>query len=36
MLNVTTHNLRESLVPHAFFGMQENGGTHEPPFFRGL
>uniref|UniRef100_A0A0A9G009 F-box associated domain-containing protein n=1 Tax=Arundo donax TaxID=35708 RepID=A0A0A9G009_ARUDO len=36
MLNFTTHILRESLIPHAFFIMQEDGGTHEPPFFWGM
>uniref|UniRef100_A0ACD5X082 Uncharacterized protein n=1 Tax=Avena sativa TaxID=4498 RepID=A0ACD5X082_AVESA len=36
LLHLTTHILKESLVPHAFFQMQEDGSAHEPPFFWGL
>jgi F-box interacting protein len=36
LLNLTTHILKESLVAHPFFRMQEDGSGREPPFFRGL
>ncbi|KAL6645724.1 hypothetical protein ACP70R_017332 [Stipagrostis hirtigluma subsp. patula] len=36
LLTVTPHILRESLVPHEVFRLQENESKHEPPFFRGL
>jgi hypothetical protein len=34
LLNLTTHILKESLVPHPFFRMQEDGSGRKPPFFR--
>lgn len=36
LLDLTTHILKESLVPHTFFRMQEDRSAREPPFFRGL
>ncbi|KAM0899174.1 hypothetical protein ACQ4PT_021472 [Festuca glaucescens] len=36
MLHFMTHILQESLVPHTFFRMQEDGNVEEPPFFRWL
>ena len=36
LLTLTTHILKESLVPHAFFRTQEDGSADQPPFFWGL
>lgn len=35
-LSLTTHILKESLLPHPFFRMQQDGSARGPPFFRGL